>query len=90
MIKNTTVILPCLCEHEFQDAPYGKGMRVHNVNEKGDAYCTVCSPSYSRDKNAVDVPRSDVFGMVMMAPARRARYPKKIPENTPVLPPVKA
>lgn len=23
-------ILPCTCEHEFQDKRYGRGLRVHN------------------------------------------------------------
>lgn len=27
-------ILACTCKHEFQDAKYGKGMRVHNSAKK--------------------------------------------------------
>ena len=42
--KNGTVISSCVCEHEFQDKNYGKGMRVKNrVREVGNkARCTVC------------------------------------------------
>jgi hypothetical protein len=44
-------ILPCDCKDEFQDAQYGKGLRLHNVGDKAKdkvAYCTVCSPSQFR------------------------------------------
>ena len=36
--------------HEFQDQTYGKFMRVHNVNEKGGANCTVCNGGNSKKK----------------------------------------
>lgn len=39
-IKNGTIILPCSCNHEFQDRRYGKGKRVHNQGAK--TTCTVC------------------------------------------------
>ena len=36
-------ILPCGCEHEYQDKKYGKGMRVHNFTAKTETWrCTVC------------------------------------------------
>lgn len=41
-----TKVLPCTCEHQFQDKTYGKGNRVHNKlqstpgNEK--FRCNVC------------------------------------------------
>lgn len=37
-----TEIKQCTCKHEFQDVEYGKGMRVHNSNEKSEWKCTVC------------------------------------------------
>lgn len=40
-------IAPCNCQHSYQDAKYGKGMRVHNVVLKGKKagtyICTVCN-----------------------------------------------
>ena len=44
----TTKVLPCKCQHEFQDKTYGKGQRLHNWAEKafktagGGWRCTVC------------------------------------------------
>lgn len=35
-----TVLRPCVCKSEFQDAKY-HGMRVHNIG-KGNVHCTVC------------------------------------------------
>lgn len=51
----STKILPCTCEHEFQDNTYGKGMRLHNVSQGGTnkgivAFCTVCSPRQPKIK----------------------------------------
>ena len=41
--NNNTVIKRCTCEHKYQDSVYGRGLRVHNSNQKGDEYsCTVC------------------------------------------------
>lgn len=43
-----TTIQPCTCEHAYQDATYGEGMRVHNkARNKNDPQrpnwvCTVC------------------------------------------------
>lgn len=46
MAKST--IQKCKCEHKFQDETYGKYMRVHNINENGDAAkCTVCGDKKS-------------------------------------------
>jgi len=42
------MILPCFCEHQFQDERYGQRRRVHNPKRKGDSKedqkyrCTVC------------------------------------------------
>ena len=52
------MILKCSCKHEFQDAIYGKELRVHNRAPKskyGDWRCTVCgnhrnAPSGSDNK----------------------------------------
>jgi hypothetical protein len=41
-----TKILRCSCNSEFQDAKYGKDMRLHNVltgKKDKQARCTVCS-----------------------------------------------
>lgn len=38
-------ILSCTCKHQSQDEIYGSGKRLHNVNKKGEAFCTVCCPS---------------------------------------------
>ena len=41
--KVTSLIKRCTCTHEYQDARYGKGMRVHNKVEKNGKWrCTVC------------------------------------------------
>lgn len=37
------MISRCVCNSAFQDARYGKGMRVHTEGKKGDLRCTVCS-----------------------------------------------
>ena len=41
------MVKPCNCSHAFQDAKYGKGMRVHTVgqgakSERKKTTCTVC------------------------------------------------
>ena len=38
------MIKPCTCKSEFQDKQYGNGRRLHRVNAKGEAKCTVCHP----------------------------------------------
>lgn len=35
-------IMKCECRHEFQDAKYGTGMRVHTPKKTGGWRCTVC------------------------------------------------
>ena len=39
-------ILPCTCDHKYQDKKYGNGRRVHNKIQSGaniEAFrCTVC------------------------------------------------
>ena len=42
-----TRIIRCTCEHEYQDAKYGRWNRVHNKTESKDGpatewRCTVC------------------------------------------------
>lgn len=44
---HTTAVLPCTCEHAWQDKRYGKGKRLHNALQKGGSLtgkwrCTVC------------------------------------------------
>ncbi len=52
-----TIIKKCTCEHEFQDETYGVNNRVHNISGDGKtACCTVCSPSFRRDKNTLTRP----------------------------------
>lgn len=44
-MKAGNPVVKCTCKHEFQDATYGKGMRVTNPVGKTAATvrCTVCS-----------------------------------------------
>lgn len=72
-----TVIMKCTCNHEFQDATYGKGMRVHNVNTKGQAFCTVCSPSYRRNKIGTSIPANPAMKQSLIV-ARGPRNPKTV------------
>lgn len=37
-----STVRTCSCKHEYQDATYGKGMRVSNIMKNGDMRCTVC------------------------------------------------
>jgi len=43
---NTTCIMKCTCEHEYQDGLYGNRMRLHNRTGKTGSTrgwrCTVC------------------------------------------------
>lgn len=59
-MKEGTVIMKCTCEHEAQDEIYGVGMRLHNVNSKGKAACTVCCPSL-RNKQVTDIPANPIL-----------------------------
>jgi len=48
-----TIIMPCGCNHEYQDKRYGKGMRIHNEAPKkptgaGGWVCTVCGKAKSK------------------------------------------
>lgn len=72
-----TELLKCTCQHEFQDATYGNGVRVHNVNAKGEAFCTVCSPSYRRNKNSTTQQPNSAFGNGLI-PSRPGRNAKKV------------
>ncbi len=51
MKAGSTIIKSHSCKSEYQDAAYGKGMRVHNVGKDADGIqestCTVCVPSRS-------------------------------------------
>ena len=45
--SRSSKVIPCTCIHEFQDAKYGRGNRVHNWarsgnNKIGGWRCTVC------------------------------------------------
>lgn len=65
----TTKIVPCKCASEFQDNEYGKGLRLHNISQKGKniklGICTVCGDSRRRNKSEKDVFAKDnkAFGM---------------------------
>ena len=39
----STTLVKCKCQHEQQDAMYGKGVRVANATAKGLNRCTVCN-----------------------------------------------
>lgn len=41
MSKLAASVKQCDCAHDYQDAKYGKGKRVHNPSAKGYK-CTVC------------------------------------------------
>jgi len=43
-----SVIRPCTCKYPFQDAKYGKGMRVHTVCAGEKITCTVCGSTKTR------------------------------------------
>ena len=47
---SNTIITNCVCENEYQDSQYGKGIRVHNVSgKKGEEdkhTCTICGRVY--------------------------------------------
>ena len=44
-------IMRCTCTHEFQDATYGKGMRVMNPIKDGTGYrCSVCGKEIKPDR----------------------------------------
>lgn len=50
-----TKILPCTCQHKFQDENYGQNNRVHNPCPGKSATeviyrCTVCSKQISKTK----------------------------------------
>lgn len=65
-MATTTMVLKCTCAHEFQDATYGKGNRLHNVSQKGNvkkAYCTVCNESRRRNKADNDIAPNPGFQM---------------------------
>lgn len=78
IMAERTEILHCTCQHEDQDKMYGKGMRVHNVNKNGQAACTVCSPSYRRNKVGTPISASAAFGHGPI-PARGSRNLKSVP-----------
>lgn len=47
LAPGSTIILPCACSNEYQDARYGPGRRVHNIGKSNSpgssmARCTVC------------------------------------------------
>ncbi len=45
MAAQTTRVLPCSCQHDFQDKKYGKGKRLMNLTIKRNPTvwrCTVC------------------------------------------------
>jgi hypothetical protein len=73
-----TEIIRCNCQHEEQDKLYGKGMRVHNVNKKGQAACTVCCPSRRRNKSAAAISANQAFGHGFI-PAAPSRNLKNVP-----------
>ena len=48
----------CHCRSEFQDAQYGKGIRVHTEGKKGEAHCTVCGPKPSWEQKLASCARN--------------------------------
>lgn len=76
-----TKVMQCDCKHDFQDALYGKGMRLHNVSQGGSgkdkvAYCTVCCPRQQINKTAT--PPMPMAGVLKLWPADPPRKPKNI------------
>lgn len=48
-----TKIIDCNCNHDYQDAKYGKGKRVANWAPKQDGHrCTVCGKVKLRNPSA--------------------------------------
>lgn len=41
-IPGRTIIALHTCSNDFQNATYGKGMRVFNLRKDGSGNCTVC------------------------------------------------
>ena len=46
-IKENTKVMPCQCQHEYQDKKYGRQMRLFNLadgngKQPGRYRCTVC------------------------------------------------
>lgn len=57
-MKSGTARVQCKCPHDFQDAQYGKNMRVANATAKQDkdtveVRCTVCSAAHRVNINRV-------------------------------------
>lgn len=50
---NKTKVVKCTCEHKFQDAEYGKGMRMTTPGNKAQqegtfiVRCTVCKKEHN-------------------------------------------
>lgn len=42
-MRTASLSVNCNCRNEFQDATYGKGIRVATPRVKGTAYCTSCN-----------------------------------------------
>lgn len=42
MATRQSAILPCNCNHEYQDEKYGRGKRLHTPLMNGQFRCTVC------------------------------------------------
>lgn len=80
-----TIILPCDCKHEDQDAMYGKGNRVHNIAGKAgseQAFCTVCTPRrLSCERNGTRIEPQPMFGMLVAIPPAGPRRGKSIPRR---------
>lgn len=45
-------IKKCSCPHTSQDELNGKGMRVFNLNAKGNWRCSVCTKEVSGEREA--------------------------------------
>ncbi len=58
---NTSKVLPCSCQHQFQDSEYGQGMRLMGRTKQSEGEklhswrCTVCTKIHESS-----VPKSDV------------------------------
>jgi len=45
-------ILPCTCQHAYQDRVHGRGKRVHNYRDKYETWvCTVCRAQKGEERN---------------------------------------
>jgi hypothetical protein len=58
------MIKACTCNNPFQDARYGKGMRVHTTDKKNEEHCTVCGGPSRAQQRCNDMARNCANPMI--------------------------